>query len=221
MTLLSDAERERGRRFVFVADRRDYAAAHALVRRMLSSGEDVPPAAWTFGETPRGKPFLKAGLSDTRLEFNLSHTRGLVACAMARGADVGIDVESVDRASAAREISLRYFTPSEIGWLDAAPDDEHRARFIELWALKESYLKATGAGLTDALDSFSFSLDAPGVIRFQPPVHDAGGYWAFALFAPTASTRLALGLRADRPIRWRFDLQPALEPLRTTPVEPD
>src|SRR5436305_418291 len=56
--VLSDEERAQYARFHFVRDARDYAAAHALLRTVLSHGGDLRPESWQFDRTPRGKPFL-------------------------------------------------------------------------------------------------------------------------------------------------------------------
>src|SRR3954469_22201803 len=117
--VLSAAERERAHRFVFDRDRSTFVIAHALLRRALSEYEDVPPRAWTFVDAPEGKPVLAAEYSATNLRFNLTHTAGLVACVVARGRDVGIDAESLDRATDGAEIATRYFSPREVMRLEA------------------------------------------------------------------------------------------------------
>ena len=96
VTLLSPEEHSRYARFRFARDQRDYAAAHALLRLSLSRYADVTPRSWQFREASGGKPLLVLDEGMPRLSFNLSHTHGLVACAIASGSDVGIDVESVD-----------------------------------------------------------------------------------------------------------------------------
>src|SRR5437773_12459866 len=91
---LSTDERRQCERLVRERDRRDFAVAHALLRRSLSACGDRAPHEWTFTPGPRGKPQLPgvAGARD-RLSFNLAHTDGLVACGVTRDADIGIDVE--------------------------------------------------------------------------------------------------------------------------------
>src|SRR5262245_46753562 len=118
--VLSDGERARRDRFVFERDRRDFAAAHTLLRHVLSKYGDAAPADWRFEIESGGKPVLvddQAG--SPRLHFNLSHTNGLVACAVSRGCPVGIDVERCTRVVGAPQIAARYFTPQEQRLLDA------------------------------------------------------------------------------------------------------
>jgi phosphopantetheinyl transferase len=59
-------------------DRRNYAAAQALLREALSFHGRRAPSVWQLGTSSAGKPFL-AG--EQKLEFNIAHTPGLVAAA--------------------------------------------------------------------------------------------------------------------------------------------
>jgi len=112
--LLSEEERTRCARFMFARDRRDFAIAHALLRQTLSRHHPIPPREWTFVPEPHGKPRISADLTTAAdLHFNIAHTHGLVACAVSRGADVGIDVEEIERRSDPLEIASRYFSVIE------------------------------------------------------------------------------------------------------------
>src|SRR5437868_14381917 len=80
-SVLSEDELTRYRRFHFARDARDYAAAHALLRRALSREDGRPPAAWAFDRTAAGQPFLRDA-GEAPASFSLSHTHGMVACAV-------------------------------------------------------------------------------------------------------------------------------------------
>ena len=141
--------------------------------------------------------------SDPTLSFNLSHTRQLVACAIAAGAPVGIDVERAARLADAGAIAGRYFSPFEVASLARCRDDAHKLRFLELWTLKESFVKAVGVGLTMPLDSMSFGLDESTPSVFQPPAGYTASEWHFALFEPPGSARMAVAIQAPAPPRIR------------------
>lgn len=196
VSLLSADERTRHARFVFARDRRDFAAAHALLRRQLSMHADVTPDAWTFEVAPDGKPHLSRSCVGADLAFNLSHTRGLVACAIGHGADIGLDVESIDRVVDGRDIVAHYFSPDEVELLDACDATERPARFTELWTLKEAYVKAIGRGLSHPLDRFGFAFDGARGIRFTPPPDAQATQWTFALLKPSVRHRLAVAVRS-------------------------
>ena len=196
---LSADERLRADRFHFPEDCRDYTLAHDLLRRCLSAYRAVEPAAWDFRTDAAGKPFLR---TDPTLSFNLSHTRQLVACAIANGMPVGVDAERSDRIVDAGAIAGRYFSPFEAASLARCRDDAHGQRFLELWTLKEAFAKAVGAGLTLPLDSMSFALDEEGVIVFQPPPGYTAPEWHLALFEPAGFARMAVAVQAATPPRF-------------------
>jgi 4'-phosphopantetheinyl transferase len=218
---LSPDERVRCQRFLFRRDRRDFAAGHALLRRVLSMYDDVRPDAWTFVVDGHGKPSLVHECGAPPPAFNLSHTHGLVACAVARDAEVGVDVECVDRATDSRVIAARYFSAAELAQLDACPEEERAAQFIELWVLKEAYLKAIGSGLAHPLDTFGFSFDDAAGLRFNAQPDAGPTAWTFALFAPSPLHRLALAARFASTTHGRLvaraaDGDRALVPVRAT-----
>jgi 4'-phosphopantetheinyl transferase len=184
LAVLSADERERCGRFRFARDRRDFAAAHALLRTVLSeragrSGGGRTPSDWRFETVANGKPVLAAD-TPAPVAFNLTHTRGCVAVALTGGPPVGVDVEALDRKPAIEGLAHRYFGPSEIAWLTGAAGDERRERFFLLWTLKEAYLKATGEGIARSLHAIRFDLSPVGAVdRFTAPPGVDASDWAF------------------------------------------
>ena len=188
---LSVAELTRADRFRFAEDRRDYVIAHDLLRRALSQLEPVAPAAWEFDAGEHGKPFVKS--SD--LAFSLSHTRGFVACATSRHVRLGVDVERIDRPIDETEIAERFFARSEAESLERTPLDQRASRFMELWTLKEAWVKAIGLGLLQPLTELSFDFSQESRIGYNlPPNTPAHAEWTFALFAPLTSIRMAVAV---------------------------
>jgi 4'-phosphopantetheinyl transferase len=191
---LDGAERARAARFRFEEDRLTYAAAHWLLRTALSSVGSQPPAAWRLMvEQPGGKPRIDPAAGLPMFSFNLSHSRGFVACAISDKAEVGIDVESLERRGMALDVAGRFFSASEVESLRNAPPNEQAVRFFRLWTLKEAFIKATGEGLNRPLDSFSFSLDPVSVdLSYQEEGEAAG--WQFFEFRPTLTHLVALAV---------------------------
>jgi 4'-phosphopantetheinyl transferase len=153
----------------------------------------VSPSDWRFETGPAGKPAVSHPA--TPLSFSLSHARGLVACAIAPGIPVGVAVEPIDRPVTVDGIAQRFFSPREVSALARCANEERASRFIELWTLKEAFLKATGMGLSQPLDAMSFEID-DGAVAFDPPAEEDGRLWHFALFAPTPRGRLAVAARS-------------------------
>jgi 4'-phosphopantetheinyl transferase len=213
LALLAPEEHERMARLVFERDRRRFLLTRALVRTMLSRYAVVPPAAWAFIANVHGRPEIldrPRGVPDLR--FNLSHTEGLIACAMTIGREVGVDVEHVQRRLT-QDVAGRFFAPSEVNNLKALPDDEQARAFFDYWTLKEAYIKARGFGLALPLGDFAFTLapPAPPQIAFEPALEDDPATWQFVQDWPTPVHRLALAVRregADLPVRIRKVVPP-------------
>jgi 4'-phosphopantetheinyl transferase len=199
---LDEGERTRADRFHFRADRETYIAAHALTRALLAEVDTLPAEAWRFITTPTGRPEIAPDLDRSRLRFSLSHTRGLVACAVGVDHDLGVDVEAAqDRIANELDLAARFFAPSEVVLLRGTAEDQRRDAFLRIWTLKEAYIKATGQGLACPLNSFAFSLD-PIKLQVDGVDADASRSWQFVQFDATTRHVIALAVRhAPAPLR--------------------
>ncbi|WP_394823784.1 4'-phosphopantetheinyl transferase family protein [Pendulispora albinea] len=216
-SLLTEEETTSYRRFYFEEGRREYLMTRALVRDVLSRYEpDVAPARWRFVRSSYGRPSIAPELGVRNLVFNLSNTKGLVVCAVGRD-ELGCDVEPIDRGEKVLPIADSVFSPNELATLRALPEAKQTRRAIELWTLKESFIKARGMGLSLPLDRFTmvFEGDASAtpagaspagasptsttpagaspriVIRIDPSIDIAGQRWQLALL-PMESHLVAL-----------------------------
>jgi 4'-phosphopantetheinyl transferase len=181
VTLLTAQERDRMQRFHFEAGRRQYALTRVLQREVLSAyAPEIAPAQWKFDATEEGRPFLASAFEHTGLNFNLSHTEGLVAMAVCRHARVGVDVEKRDRAPL--DVADRYFSAAETAQLHALPAEEQSRRFVRLWTLKEAYLKAIGTGLAGGLDQMSIIFTSADEFRFERADDGDAARWQFRQF---------------------------------------
>lgn len=214
--ILSADERARAARFVFDRDRRDFIAAHALLRRALSTLCHRPAAEWRFEADRFGKPAVACDQATPEaIACSLSHTRGLVACAVAAGdAALGVDVEEISTLTHHREIALRHFSSAEQKMLDAVDPCDYATRFTEVWTLKEAYLKALGVGLAQSLTAFSFGFGSGSNLRFAPAPPAEPADWTFAVAVPADGYRLALAIRCagerSPTIRWRSRPRPVI-----------
>jgi len=218
LSLLSSDEHARYERLRLDGDRREFAAAHALLRTTLSEFDGISPRDWRFDAGSHGKPALAPGMSALPLSFNLSHARGLVACAVALDADVGLDVELVTRATDWRAIASRYFSPAEVAQIDGVADAGRATRFFELWTLKEAFAKALGVGLSQSLDASSFDLADASAIACTLPFAVDSAQWHFALYTPARDHRLAVAVSDGSVRRWRIHARAcdehAVQPVR-------
>ncbi len=190
LEILSEDELQRFHAFHFDQDRKDYALAHALLRKTLSDLEPgTAPRDWQFAPMATGKPAV-AGRSD--LDFSLTHTRGLVACAVTREGVIGIDAETDQRAVEVDMLMRDVCSPGERQELAKVEGAHKTSRFLDFWTLKEAYLKAVGLGITADLTTVSFTLaDDRDIALSAPPdlrrpassfqISRRSGHWRVAL----------------------------------------
>jgi 4'-phosphopantetheinyl transferase len=192
--LLSPDEKARKERFLLAKDRQQHVIARALVRTTLSRYADVRPQAWTFRTNRYGRPEI-ASPDVGPLQFNLSHTKGLVACIVAWDREIGIDVENLERPTSYVELAQRFFAPSEAAVVSALAAEQQCGAFFDFWTLKESYIKARGMGLALPLGDFAFQLGDPVRIAFTERIADDPASWRFERLEPSAGHKLAVAIR--------------------------
>jgi 4'-phosphopantetheinyl transferase len=196
LNLLSPDERTRHDRFLQEKDRCQFLLGKVLVRTVLSYYLGGDPHAWVFTTNRFGKPILAN--SPEPMQFNLSHTEGLVACALARNFEVGIDVESIER-SANMDIARRFFAPAEVAFLENTPEERRQAVFFQFWTLKEAYIKARGQGLSMPLEQFAFRLEEPPRVTFEPAMRDDPEAWRFLMpSVPSDTHQVAVAVQCPQ-----------------------
>lgn len=164
---LSVLEQERAGRFQLERHRQRFVRAHALTRIILSKYLAIPAARLEFQALPEGKPELAdPGLRS--LKFNLSHSSDLLAIALSRQFEVGVDVEVHSDALDWRQIARTYFDPQECSFLDSIGEPAAQlASFYRIWTMKEAYLKARGQGIAAGLRHTIVATDRELPVRFQ------------------------------------------------------
>lgn len=187
--LLDEDERRRAERFRFERDRLIFSAAHALLRAAL--GRRLGRWSGSFRIDAFGKPELEPPTGTPPLRFNLTHTRGLVACALVDGSDIGIDAEQMEASRSLLEIAENYFAGAELGQLRAADAPARVATFYRLWTLKEAVIKAIGEGLSLPLKRFAFTLE-PLTLAIEG---GDPGEWHIEEFAALPAHALAIAIR--------------------------
>lgn len=153
LDLLDDEERARADRFRFERDRRRFIMRRGLLRTLLADRLDCAPKAIRFTHNAFGKPALHG--SDLR--FNMSHSHGLALYAVARGAELGCDIERQDERIDIDGTASSLFAPGELGALERLPPGQRHSGFFRCWTRKEAYVKALGQGLSHRLDGFDTS----------------------------------------------------------------
>lgn len=172
---LSRDEHERLDRYRFERDRRRFLLRRGLLRELLSRYVGTAPGRLAFVHNAFGKP----SLPDSDLRFNLSHSHGLALFAVARGREVGCDVERRDPRHASQEIAARWFPPASARALSELEPSRRLQSFFECWTRMEALGKARGVGLAEPTDASATSADDTAVID--------GEDWTTHAFEPAAA----------------------------------
>jgi 4'-phosphopantetheinyl transferase len=170
--LLSDAERERGDRYLRDSDRHRFTLGAAVTRLVIAAHMSVAPADVRLDRScPRcgeqhGRPRPADGAD---LDVSVSHSAELVAVAVTRVSagglarrSVGVDVER-EVPLAGQELDDIVLSPAERLAFDALDGQARQQAFFRYWVRKEAVLKATGDGL--AVSPAELTVSAPD----QPP----------------------------------------------------
>lgn len=167
---LSRDDRARAERFLRREPKLMFVMSRRLLEYALEAGFGIKDAE--ISTAPGGKPFVAA----KNVYFSISHSADRCICAVARR-EVGADIQKRVRPS--ERLIERVCSPAEAELLGTAEDPA--AAFTDMWALKESYVKLTGEGLSRGLASVDTAdLPARGELRRFEDMH-----MAVSLFART------------------------------------
>ncbi len=174
---LSIDELKRYERYLAREKKIEFFLARKFIKELLASLLDVPSGKIELVPDDYGKPFLLVAGKKNPIYFNLSHTSGLIACAISRDRQVGIDVEF--KTGSHDDIVQQFFHPQEVRAYQALSQIDRIERFYTIWTLKEAYLKAVGRGLHFPLNSFWFLLSnsdgaTTAEIHFEDQKRDGG-----------------------------------------------
>jgi 4'-phosphopantetheinyl transferase len=200
---LSPDERARADRFRLDRDRDRFIAGRGVLRALLARYLARPPAGIRLRYGARGKPALAAEPDGVEpdapdVRFNLSHADGLVLYAVARGREIGVDVERVVPHLATARMVERCLTDREGALVRGLDPAEQPAAFFGCWTRKEAYLKGLGLGLALPPRHVEVSPgedEPPRLLAGAALPADASG-WSLRSLALGAGYRAALAVRA-------------------------
>jgi 4'-phosphopantetheinyl transferase len=175
-SLLPEEVLDRASRLRFESDRTRFIASRVWLHIVLARGLGVSVQEITLQTAAGGKPELAPPMP-TWLRFSMSRagSRGLYA--LARDAEVGVDLEDRSRVVDTEAVANRFFSGTERELLGGLDETEKQLGFYRIWTRKEAVLKAMGVGL----DVPMAALDVSGeMARWDPTVPRAlndGRHW--------------------------------------------
>ena len=191
----SAAEKAQSKRIRRPEARAEQLAGWGFLREVLSRYLSIPPQELVFDFGPRGKPSLIRDQNHDSLQFSLSHSRGTLLVAVARGREVGVDVETIRPERPHLALAWRFFSSKEAEGLATLPAQVRPFAFASAWTRKEAYLKATGEGISlRALrkTEVTFAPGEPARLLSTPNGRADAARWALAPLYPGQGTTGAL-----------------------------
>jgi 4'-phosphopantetheinyl transferase len=172
--LLDRMEMDRAARFRSEPARRRFSARHAIRRLILARYLEQPAKDIVVLEGDGQKPRIRDRQPDG-FAFNESASDELAVIAVARGVELGIDVERIRPIPDAAGIVARFGSTFEAASYRLVPEHDRDTAFLRWWTAKEAFVKMIGTGLDYPLDGFSvsFPLHAP---TLPSPASGGGDY---------------------------------------------
>jgi len=193
-SLLSQDERERAARFHFERDASKFTVARGSTRSILSAYVKQTPRDLQFAYSQYGKPSITGSSSEIR--FSVSHSGDFALVAVARGREVGVDIEKIREDVETDRLAERFFSEAERLAIRHLAAEQRVPAFFRCWTCKEAFLKAQGVGLSRSLGSFDVEVNAdrPARLLATRPIADEAHEWfLFDIEAPSGYAAAVAG----------------------------
>ncbi|MGE8553543.1 MAG: 4'-phosphopantetheinyl transferase family protein [Chryseobacterium jejuense] len=120
-----------------------------------------------YGYQELGKPYL---LQHPHLHFSISHSGDWVVGVVSNNL-VGIDIEKITEVK--EDLASLALCAEEHQKLQALHKMDQNPFFFKLWTLKESYVKATGTGLSEGLNTLEITIHQENISmkKNEKPIH--------------------------------------------------
>ncbi|MBC3880909.1 4'-phosphopantetheinyl transferase superfamily protein [Undibacterium sp. LX40W] len=141
---LSVAEALRYQRFLRPERAQQFLLGRYLLRHQLSSLLGIPAVEVPLSERPNNAPLLDLkGLPP--IGFSISHSQQWVACAIAKDAKLGLDIEVIDPQRDVLALAEHSFHHAQIAELLAKSQQDQIEYFYQCWTAKEAQIKLSAA----------------------------------------------------------------------------
>ncbi len=160
---LSADEQVKANKYKVLDDYVRFCVGRAMLRYLSAEYLKVDRRSLQLDTNIHGKPFWIG--TNSKLNFNISHSGDWVLLAFALENEVGIDVQQINNKTDYMNIAKYSFTTDELEALNSAPNSKRKKIFFNIWACKEAIVKVYGVGLFTSLKELS-SLPLPTNIQW-------------------------------------------------------
>ena len=183
----------------------------AQARLILSEFEGRPIHDDDMAREANGRPFFPNREACDAADFNITHSGALAAVSYIRGGNLrtGCDVERLRPRTTTKAIAEKAFSDSEVHYIFAR-QELAETRFLEIWTLKECFLKLRGLSVFDMSavpsfihdDDFAFGAAVSSPLSFS--LYELSGSGErYILAAAIEGTKETEGIEQPQPaIRW-------------------
>lgn len=158
LSILSDEEREVYNNYKVNDKKVEFLIGRLLIKHLISENLGISVDEVKLMKNKFGKLFIeKECMSNGKesLNFNLSHTEGMVVCVIGFAEEIGVDVENVTYDFL--DVMPQVFLSEEIKYIKTGSlYKTNILRFFHVWTKKEALMKAKGLGFS--LSPLSFSV---------------------------------------------------------------
>jgi 4'-phosphopantetheinyl transferase len=149
-SILSPDETSRLSGFIDQSARKTFLLSRVGLRTLLGRYLGVYPGNVEFDYGAYGKPYLVRACEALPVDFNLSHTQGLIAIAVSAN-PIGVDIERIDAPLDVERLVGYVLTEAEARKITRSKMAARTMEFFRCWTRKEAILKLWGRGIAQPL----------------------------------------------------------------------
>lgn len=172
--IISDEEMKKVGRLRTTEQKNQALTMRVRLRQLLAQYLMLTPNDIEFCSGEFGKPYV----NNSSVFFNLSHSGNTALVAISLCEDLGVDIERWRYIDNVDGMVKRNFSDTEKQqWLKVDKEQQEEL-FFNLWACKESFIKATGRGLGMGVSRCGFSTDSPHTLQKCPKEYGRADEWS-------------------------------------------
>ncbi len=193
--LLSPTALQRIARFKAPELRRRHMVATATLFRLLAQYTNHSSEDLEVGTTAFGKPYLLHHPTAGTVQFSVADSDHIAIYAFTKHGPIGVDLEEVVPLPEWPDMADVCLSAIEKEWIRRLPVNQQEMAFLQVWTIKEAYLKAIGTGLSISPTSIEVEFDHCAqkykLLRVDES-RDSVQHWKISTFSPRPSFLAAL-----------------------------